>query len=284
VNPELVTLKQKQEKTQEVENTNDNNNNIANPPIDIQGRVVNEKGDPVEGVTVTVKGTKKATSTNVNGEFSLRTVDPDAILIFTSVNMETFELNVSGKADLVVSLKTKVTALGGVIVTNVETGYQSLKPNEVTGSVDVISKQLGQRVAPDVISKLEGITNGLVFNKNSAGATQLRIRGESTFFGFSEPLIVVDNFPYTGDINNLNPYDIESITVLKDAAAASIWGVQAGNGVIVITTKKGKMYQPIKVEFTSNFTVGEKPDLFYSPQINPSDFVDHEIFLFGKCK
>src|SRR5690606_25196809 len=116
------------------------------------------------------------------------------------------------------------------VTVTVNTGYQTFKPNEITGSVTTISKeQLDQRVAPDIISKLEGITNGLVFNKDPLnGNNQLRVRGESTMFGYTEPLIVVDNFPYDGKINEINPNDVESITVLKDAAAASIWGVRAG--------------------------------------------------------
>jgi TonB-dependent starch-binding outer membrane protein SusC len=254
--------------------------------IDIKGRVVNEKGEPVAGVTVTVKGSKIATYTNQNGEFSLNTVEADAVLVFTSVNMETFEVEVSGRLELAITLKTKVTALGDVTVTPLNTGYQILKPNEVTGSVVVITKeQLDQRVAPDVISKLEGITNGLVFHKDAGnGKNILRIRGESTLFGHTEPLIIVDNFPYQGDINEINPNDVESITILKDAAAAAIWGMRAGNGVIVITTKKGRINQPMRIQLNANTTITEKPDLFYSPLISSSDFIDLEIFLFGKGK
>ena len=252
-------------------------------PIDVRGRVVNEKGEPVEGVTVTVKGTKKFTITNANGEFSFKSIESNAILMFTSVNMETVEAPVGGQESLVINLTTKIKSLGDVTVTAVNTGFQTLKPNEVTGSVVVITKdQLDQRVAPDIISKLEGITNGLVFNKEPDGKNALRIRGESTIFANPNPLIIVDNFPFNGDINNLNPNDIQSITVLKDAAATSIWGVQAGNGVIVIVTKKGRYNQPLRLEVNSNITVGDKPDVYYAPQINPSDYIDFETFLFNK--
>jgi TonB-dependent SusC/RagA subfamily outer membrane receptor len=95
----------------------------------------------------------------------------------------------------------------------------------------------------DVLSRLEDVTSGLIFNRNVEGNTNdISIRGRSTIFGNARPLIVIDNFPYDGDINNINPNDVESVTVLKDAAAASIWGARAGNGVIVITTK-GKRNQ-----------------------------------------
>lgn len=259
-----------------------NNNDVRSEaiPIDISGKVVNEKGDPVEGVTVTVKGTKVGTSTNAYGEFFLSGVDPNAVLVFTGVSIETFELKVNGKSELLVNLKAKSSELDSVVV---HTGYQTLKPNEVTGSVVVLKKeQLDQRVAPDIISKLEGITNGLVFNKSVTGENSIRIRGESTLFGYADPLIIVDNFAFVGDISSINPNDVESITILKDASAASIWGVRAGNGVIVITTKKGKLNQPLRLSVTANTTIGEKPDLFYRPQVNSTNFIDLETFLFGK--
>lgn len=252
--------------------------------IDVQGRVVNEKGDPVEAVSVTVKGSAKATSTNASGEFLLSGVDQNAILVFTSVNMETFELSLKGRTNISISLRTKISALGDVTVTPPSTGYQVLRPNEVTGAVVVVSKeQLDQRVAPDIITKLEGMVPGLVFNKDAEnGNNKLRIRGESTIFGYTEPLIVVDGFPYDGDISNLNPNDVENITVLKDAAAASIWGVQAGNGVIVITTKKGKFNQRLRVGLNSNMTVTRKPDLFHAPFVGPSEYINIEQLLFDR--
>src|SRR5690606_32623961 len=96
------------------------------------------------------------------------------------------------------------------------------------------------------------------------------------------PLIVVDNFPYEGDLNNINPNDVASVTLLKDAASASIWGARAGNGVLIITTKKGHFNQPFTLSATSNLTIREKPDLFYTPEISPSDFIDNEIMLFNQ--
>lgn len=253
------------------------------PPIDVKGRVVNERGEPVEGVTVTIKGTNKIAYTDKNGEFSLSSVDKEALLVFTSVNMETFEVKVKDREELSVRLKTKVSALGDVTVT-VNTGYQILPKERATGSFTLVNKeQLDVRVAPDIISKLEGITNGLVFNKDPNSRTnKLRVRGESTIFANANPLIVVDNFPYDGDINNINPNDVENITILKDAAAASIWGVQAGNGVIVITTRRAKLNQQLRLELNTNITVSDRPDLFYAPAISPSDYIDFEQFLFTK--
>ncbi len=136
-------------------------------------------------------------------------------------------------------------------------------------------------MSTDILSRLEGISS-LYFDKRGLGNGALIIHGPSTIFANASPLIIVDNFPYDGDINNINPNDIESITVLKDAAAASIWGVRAGNGVIVITTKKGKYKKTPVLEINSNITIGQKPDLLYAHAISSSEFIDVETFLFGQ--
>ncbi|MEC3881950.1 SusC/RagA family TonB-linked outer membrane protein [Parapedobacter sp. 10938] len=164
----------------------------------------------------------------------------------------------------------------------VSTGYQVLPAERVTGSFErVDSAVLNRQITTDVISKLDGVLPGLIFDTRGP-ATQLRVRGLSTLGTTdSRPLIVVDNFPYEGDLNTLNPNDIESVTLLKDAAAASIWGARAGNGVLVITTKQGRFNQSFKLSATSNLTLQEKPDLFYVSQISSSDFIDNEIVLFN---
>jgi len=252
-------------------------------PIDVHGKVVNEKGEPVEGASIKVKGSDKGTSTDTNGEFILTGIDANGILVISGVNIETMEVKLSGKTDMG-NIVTKVRVGVGEDVV-VSTGYQNIPKERATGSfVTVNMNQFNNEVAPDVISKLEGITSGLVFFKGVPNRpNEINIRGQSTLFSNTQPLIVVDNFPYDGDINTINPNDVESITVLKDAAAASIWGVRAGNGVIVITTKKGKFNEPLQVSFNSNITVGEKPDLFYDFRfINSSDFIDLESFLFSK--
>src|SRR5690606_34138284 len=121
----------------------------------------------------------------------------------------------------------------------VSTGYQRIPKERATGSfVQIDNKLLNRRVSTTIAERLDAIAPGLQ-SDNRAGNQQLNIRGLSSFSGTGgSPLIVVDNFPYEGDINNINPNDVESVTLLKDAAAASIWGSRAGNGVIVITMKK----------------------------------------------
>lgn len=292
---DLIIVKEKVSFFDKSDNKGQVYNYEINPTIDVKGRVLNENGEPVEGVTVRVKGGTKSTLTDKNGEFSLTTVDQNATLVFTHVSMETFELKVSGKTELAITLKTKISALGDVVVT-VNTGYQQIPKERATGSfVYIDNNLLNRRVSTDILSRLDGIASGVYFNgissplsnqlQGSGSATKLglNIRGESTLqpaFVSADPLIVIDNFIYDGDINNINPNNIESITILKDAAAASIWGARAGNGVIVITTKKGKYNQKLKTNFTSNLTVGNKPDLFYSKSyLNSSDFIDAELLL-----
>src|SRR5690606_26710602 len=109
----------------------------------------------------------------------------------------------------------------------------------------------------------------------------ISIRGRSTIFANPNPLIVVDNFPYDGELSNINPNDIESVTILKDAAAASIWGVQAGNGVIVITTKNGSAGEKVRVSFNATTSISGKVDLHYGDQMSSSDYVDLEQYLFN---
>lgn len=258
---------------------------LTTPLIDIKGHVVNEKGGPAPGVTVAIKGTNIVTTTDANGDFTLHSVQHDATLIFTHVSLETFELKVSDKSDIVIVLKTKISELSGVEIIN--TGYQQISKDRLTGSFSQPNKKIYEnRVSTDVLSKLEGITSSLAFNINrgpvNTGSKKLAIRGLSTIYSDDRPLIVLDNFPYEGDINNINPNDVESVTILKDAAAASIWGsLHSANGVIVITTKKAAYSQGLKVELNTNFTVGEKPDLKYNPNfISSSDFIDFEARLF----
>lgn len=172
----------------------------------------------------------------------------------------------------------------------VSTGYQRIPKERATGSfVLVDSVQLNRKVSPDIFSRLEGITSGLLFNQNTqisnAGNLDLSIRGRSTIYANDQPLIILNDFPFSGDFNTLNPNDLESVTVLKDAAAASIWGVRAGNGVIVVNTKKGKYRQPLSISLNTSLTISGKPDVFYNRDYLPSsDFIDIETYLFNNGK
>jgi TonB-dependent starch-binding outer membrane protein SusC len=260
---------------------------IATPLTDVKGRVVNEKGEPVAGVSVRVKGTGKGTSTDDNGEFVLTEIDANAILIISGANIETVEIKINGKTDLeTLAVKTKITEGERVII---NTGYEKISRERFVGSYSQLDNAAYERRAGmDIISRLDGAVTGVLFDKKSGdnSLSSIQIRGISTLNGENSPskapLIVVDNFPFRQDLSTINPNDVESITILRDAAAASIWGAQAGNGVIVISTKKGRYNQPLQVSVMSNVTIQEKPDPYYYPQMSVSDFINMELFLFNK--
>ena len=254
--------------------------------IIVKGKIVNEDNDPVLA-TVAVKGTKIATGTDQDGYFILKNVPPDAVLVVSGVNIQTFEISIKGQSDLgILHAKNKVVQADEVVVAN--TGYQSLKPNEINGSVVVIdNKTLNRQVGTNILNRLDNVTSGLMFNigksnRNPQNNTNISIRGLSTINGPLDPLIVLDGFIYEGDINNINPNDVESVTILKDASAASIWGARAGNGVIVITTKSGHFNRRLEVSVNTDVIVSSKPDLFYPGQITTADYIDMEQFLFNQ--
>ena len=259
---------------------------LAPPPpplIDVKGRVVDEEGKPVAGASVQVKSAAtKGVSTNAEGYFELKGMDEKATLIISGVNIETHEVKVSGKTALG-DVVVKVKVAEGEEVVLVNTGYQQLPKERATGSFEMVDNKLfNRRVSTDVLSRLEDVVPGLIFNRRYSSGNNISIRGRNTLTGDGQPLIVVDNFPFEGDLSALNPNDIENITVLKDAAAASIWGAKAGNGVIVITTKKGVYNKRPTVSFNSNFTVTEKPDLYYQPKMSSADYIEWEQFMFGR--
>lgn len=258
----------------------------------ITGIVTDEKDLPLAGATVKVKGTNKTTQTDTDGKFKLSDVDDGAILVISYLGYETTEAH--AKADGSLKIHLSLTSADLKEFSVVSTGYQNIPKERATGSfVQIDNQLLNRRVSTNILDRLDGITSGLIFNKVSGplgiapGNEKLGIsvRGRVTIDNkvSADPLIVLDNFPYEGDINNINPNDIESVTVLKDAAAASIWGARSGNGVIVITTKKGRFNQPLKIDFNSNLTIGAKPDLKYSRNfINASDYIDVETYLFNQ--
>lgn len=163
------------------------------------------------------------------------------------------------------------------------TGFQRLRKDQITGSVDVISeKMLNRSTGTDILSRIEGLSSGIQFNKGDATETDaFLIRGRSTISAEAKPLIVVDDFPYEGDVNQINPNDVASVTILKDAASASIWGARSGNGVIVIKTKQG-LSDKLKIDIKSDFAVQNKPDLNNLKWINAADMIEFEKLRFSQ--
>lgn len=165
----------------------------------------------------------------------------------------------------------------------IQTGYQSLPAERATGAFTLVNESLINRsVGVNILDRLQNLVPSLSFNKVGTSSERLNIsiRGQSTLSANADPLIILDNFVYEGDMNAINPDDIESISILKDAAAASIWGARAGNGVIVLTSKKGKNNQKIQINASSSFNLIEKPNLFYKRKMSTGDYIDIQTKLF----
>lgn len=263
-------------------------NGEGRKPIDVKGQVTNEKGEPLAGATISVKGTTKATSSNADGTFILTGVTEGATLVISSVGYEIKTVRLTDERPITIHLKVSATVMKTVTIS---TGYQQIPKERATGSFEFINKEeLSRRAGVDILSRLEGVTTSILFDRrnlpvgqNTITASNIIIRGISTITeSIKAPLIVLNNFPYEGNINNINPNDVESITILKDAAAASIWGARAGNGVIVITTKQGQFNQPARLSINSSINIIEKPGLFHYPRMLPTEFIDVESFLFDK--
>ncbi|RLJ77371.1 SusC/RagA family TonB-linked outer membrane protein [Pedobacter alluvionis] len=253
--------------------------------IAIKGRITNEKGLPIANATIKVKESKTTTIANGEGLFELNNVQLGTTLIISSIGYKTTELqNIQKDEFLNVRMLTEDNGLEEVQV--VSTGYQNIPKERATGSfVQLENKTLNRNVGVNILDRLDGVSSGLILNKgltNGANNPKISIRGRSTLFASAEPTIVLDGFPYEGSIEQINPADILSITLLKDAAAASIWGAKASNGVIVITTKRGGKNQKLQVELSSTLTIGGKPNLYYQDQMSSSEFIDLEEYLYAK--
>ncbi len=258
-------------------------------PIEVKGRIIDENGNALVGASVVVKGTERRIATNANGEFAFSNLQDNAILVISYVGYELREIG--AKANLGdIKLVMATGKLDEVSI--VSTGYQTLPKERATGSfVQIDNQLLNRRTGTNILDRLDGIASGVIFNKISGPVgiappnekLGISIRGRATIDNnvSADPLVILDNFPYEGDLSNINPNDVESITLLKDAAAASIWGARSGNGVIVITTKKGRNNEALKIDFNSNVTIGDKPNLKYSRNfLNSSDYIDLEKLLF----
>lgn len=217
--------------------------------ITVSGKVVDNKGQALPGVTVLVKGTTRGTTSDAEGTYSIPNVEDEAILVFSYVGMLTKEVTVGGKSILNVSLDENAVTMNEVVVV----GYATRKAEEVTGSISTVkAEELQKSSNTNVAKSLAGRVPGLIVvdrggTPGSNNVTML-IRGKSTL-GDNSPLIVVDGVP-ANSLSFLAPSDIASVTVLKDAAAA-IYGAQAANGVILVTTNRGKLGKP-RFNFSSS--------------------------------
>lgn len=207
--------------------------------LQVQGKVTDATGEGLIGASVLVKGTTSGVITDIDGNYVLLNVNPDAILIFSYVGYQTQELNVSGRNKIDVVLHDDQQVLEEVVVV----GYGSLSKKEVSSSIVQVDKKnfnLGAMNNPmEMVSgKVAGLNVNTQAAANPNSSSSLQVRGATSVSASNSPLIVIDGVA-GGDIRNIAAQDIESITVLKDAGSAAIYGTRGANGVILVTTKRG---------------------------------------------
>lgn len=234
----------------------------------VSGTVTDKKGEPLPGVTVTVKNSKIATSSNAQGAYTLNNVPKDGILVFTGVGVIAKEVNVNGSSTVNTDVETSVGNLNEVVVV----GYGTARRKDLTGAVSTVqAKDFNKGTYTSADQLIQGKVAGVQMINNTGqpgGASTVKIRGNSTVTGSGQPLYVVDGVPLDGraprpglgdigtggsnpgtnPLNFMNPSDIASIDVLKDASATAIYGSRAAYGVVLITTKRGQAGQP-KIDF-----------------------------------
>lgn len=240
--------------------------------IDVQGRVLDEKGEPLAGATIKVKNGTQMTTADKDGYFTLKRIDENAVLTVSFIGYKTFEI--AAKADLrSIALTVELNKLSEVNVSVVSNGYQTISKERSAGSFAKPDMAVikDRSFSMNILQRLDGLVPGLTIN-NAPAESQYLIRGVTTVSTNTLPLYVVDGIPVT-DISTINPQDIEDITILKDATAASIWGAKAANGVIVVVTKKGTRGEKMKVVYDAFVNFQGKPDLGYFPTLNSQQFI-----------
>lgn len=241
----------------------------------VEGTVRDLDGNPISATIRHAGGLRLA----VNGAFSFELSRLPDTLRFTAVGFAVVTRVVTGPGTIHVQMSPVVQDIKEVVVS---TGYQTLNPNEVTGTITLIDeKTIQSRVGGTILDRILGHSSGItqLVGKQEAG-TGILIRGLGTINGPLEPLIVLDGFIYDGDIDNINPNDVEHVSILKDASAASIWGARAGNGVIVITTKKGKFDQPMQVSFQMDQSLQRPANLDTQWGLDAKTEIEMEKYLF----
>lgn len=222
-------------------NGNRNLSGMMQQAHSVSGKVTDSSGVPLPGVTLVIKGTTQGTITGADGKYSLSNVPANATLVFSFVGMRSQEIAVNNRQQIDLSLKEETIGIEEVVAI----GYGTMKKSDITGSVvkaDIESFRESPNVS--IMQSLQGTVPGLNVSQvdQSGENPEISIRGQNTISGSSSPLIVVDGIIFRGNLIDLNPNDIESVDVLKDASSTAIYGSEAANGVLIITTKSGKGY------------------------------------------
>lgn len=265
----------------------------------LSGRIMDAKGQPLPAVTVAINGTTKGTASDDKGNFVLEDAPANGMLRIASIGYETILVGVkacsvngvpvpgvgaSMKDDntnivLNVVMKSSVNEMSELSI-SANTGYQTISKERSTAAYSVVPNEvLNAHLNPNLLAALEGKVAGLSTYKNNPVIRGIGTFNVSTDPAASAPLLVIDNVITEGELSQINPYDIETVTVLRDAAASSIYGARAANGVIVLTTKQGKKGQT-QVNVNADIFVSARPDLNKMNYATTSDMIDYETAIY----
>ena len=234
--------------------------------------VISDSSGPLPGANIFVKNTSNGTTTDFDGRYTLENVSNEAVIVVSFLGYTTQEINVSGRNEIDIVLQEDLATLGEVVVV----GYSSKSTRDITGSVEVVDVEVLQKAAPlSVEQALQGQASGVTVGQSGSpgGQAAVRIRGISSLNG-ADPLYVIDGTPTGSGISNLNPSDIESIQVLKDASSAAIYGNRAANGVIIVTTKRGKRNNKTKFSVNTWTGIDYIPSSVFPDLASPQQIAD----------
>jgi TonB-dependent SusC/RagA subfamily outer membrane receptor len=258
---------------------------ITNQLMTVKGFIVDYNNRPLQGATIRVKGVPKGTVTDQHGHFEINGVSLNSFLDITMVGFA--PLTIAAKSDLAtITLRALDEQLQEVNIT-VNTGYQKISKERAAGSIaQVTAKDMEGRLQPNLLDRIDGLLPGLNLVRNTSSPQNsknnlgIEVRGRSTINAQAAPLIVVDGMPFEGDLTAINPNDIASITVLKDASAASIYGVRSSNGVIVIATKIGSTGKT-KIDYSNTLSFRGLPSRSYLNQMSSAELVNFQKEMFN---
>jgi TonB-linked SusC/RagA family outer membrane protein len=242
-----------------------------NAQITVSGKVTDNNG-PVPGAYVILKGTSNGTSTDFDGNYTIKNVPSDGVLVFSYLGYKTKEIKINNSTQINVTIEVDLATLDEIVVI----GYGTQRKEAVTGSVvSIKGEELAEVQAVNFQQALQGRAAGVqistVNSRPGSNNTQIRIRGIRSLTGGNDPLIVLNGIPFAGGINDVNMNDIESLDILKDASATAIYGSRGANGVVLITTKTGKKNR--KATFTYNTYYGAKEVFGRVPMMNSEQLI-----------
>lgn len=247
-----------------------------NTTFTIKGYVDDENGDPLIGAVIMIKGATRGVVTDIDGNYIFSGVQSGETIVVSYLGKETVEKKIESNQRVInITLRDDYNVLDDVVVT----GYQTISKERATGSFAILSsKNMENQTETSILSLIEGMVPGM--SRDGSRANSIRIRGTTSLNADKSPLYVVDGVPYMGSISDIHPKDIEKITVLKDAAAASIYGARAANGVIVITTRRGEIGKT-RVNYNGSIHFSGVPSLAHLNLMSTQELVEYQQYAFN---